>query len=513
MFTTFIFSLFLILQSNSDVTFHTNLFSDIVFPDISHKNKDSSVVRTKYVTVNFELLQSIETRNTEKNTIVLNLFDDVIYNVIFQHTEKRTLNSYTLTGYIDNEPNGHVILSVENDAIMGSIILPGDTTFKISYVEDTVHMISQVKAIKNLPCGAINLPASENNGNFEPNIRSDSIIDTIDVMVVYTTDARIGVGGTDAMIALINLAVAEMNTAFTNSQISAIVRLVHTAEVDYEDLESDASAYTDLDRLTVEDDGYLDEVHPLRDSSAADVVTLFKSKIIGYRGYAWVNSNERFAFNIVRCYDASAPYYIFEHEVGHNLGCGHTRVEGLKGTFDYSYAYWDHNDIPAWRTVVANYGGPPILHFSNPNVYYQGQPTGVDSSIVDSSADNARTINIRAPIVSDFRTKSSGINENPPDDIHFGFSLHQNNPNPFTTSTTISFILPYKTYVRLDIYSIDGRLIRNLVNKPLPQGSHIAVWDGKDKSGKNISSGIYFYRIASDNFIESKKLMLLRTID
>ncbi len=513
MFLIFIFSSSLILQPNSNVTLHTNLFSDIVFSEVFHNNRDSSVVRTRYITVNFELLQSIETRNLESDTIVLNLFDDRILDAIFTHIEKRALKSYTLTGYIGDISHSHVILSVENDAIMGSIILPGDTTFKISYVDDNLHMISQVKATKELLCGAINLPTSENNDIFEPTIRSDSIIDTIDVMIVYTTDARIEVGGTDAMLALINLAVAELNTAFNNSQISAVVRLVHTTEFDYEDLESDVSAYTDLDRLTSKDDGYLDAVHPLRDSSAADIVTLLKSRISGYWGYAWVNSNERFAFNLVEWNHATAPDYIFEHEVGHNLGGGHTRVEGLKGTFDYSHAYWDHNKPSAWRTAVSNYGGPPILHFSNPNVYYQGQPTGVDSAIVDSSADNARTINIRAPIVSDFRTRNSGINENPPNDIHFGFSLYQNNPNPFTTSTTIPFILPYKTHVRLDIYSIDGRLIRNLANKTLPQGSHIAVWDGTDKSGKNISSGIYFYRIASDDFIVTKKLMLLRVTE
>jgi len=73
--------------------------------------------------------------------------------------------------------------------------------------------------------------------------------------------------------------------------------------------------------------------------------------------------------------------------------------------------------------------------------------------------------------------------------------LHQNQPNPFNPMTTIRFDVPVGGRVRLEVYDVRGKLVRSLVDADLPLGSHEAVWDGKDASGRAMASGSYFARL------------------
>jgi hypothetical protein len=90
------------------------------------------------------------------------------------------------------------------------------------------------------------------------------------------------------------------------------------------------------------------------------------------------------------------------------------------------------------------------------------------------------------------------------------FALSQNYPNPFNPSTEIRFDLPVTTNVRLSIFNIQGQEIRTLINGNMEAGAQHVTWDGTDNSGKNISSGVYFYRISADKFSQTKKMMLLK---
>jgi hypothetical protein len=90
------------------------------------------------------------------------------------------------------------------------------------------------------------------------------------------------------------------------------------------------------------------------------------------------------------------------------------------------------------------------------------------------------------------------------------FSLLQNYPNPFNPSTTISFSLPVRSIVRIDIYNVLGRRIRNLIDKTLRAGSYSFEWDGCDDAGNAAASGVYFYRLKTSDFVQSRKMMLLR---
>ncbi|MEN8193169.1 MAG: T9SS type A sorting domain-containing protein [Bacteroidota bacterium] len=97
-----------------------------------------------------------------------------------------------------------------------------------------------------------------------------------------------------------------------------------------------------------------------------------------------------------------------------------------------------------------------------------------------------------------------------PDDILNTFELAQNYPNPFNPSTTIKFQIPHSTHVKIQVYNLLGEKVRTLVDEFLSMGVHYTVWNGKKDDGSFVSSGPYFYRIQTDNFNESRKMIYLK---
>jgi hypothetical protein len=94
--------------------------------------------------------------------------------------------------------------------------------------------------------------------------------------------------------------------------------------------------------------------------------------------------------------------------------------------------------------------------------------------------------------------------------VPVAFTLAQNYPNPFNPNTEISYDLPHDCHVNLVIYNVAGQRVATLVDGFQTAGQKIARWDGKDASGINVSSGVYFYQIKAANFSAIKKMILLR---
>ncbi|MFQ6114665.1 MAG: FlgD immunoglobulin-like domain containing protein [bacterium] len=90
------------------------------------------------------------------------------------------------------------------------------------------------------------------------------------------------------------------------------------------------------------------------------------------------------------------------------------------------------------------------------------------------------------------------------------FTLFQNYPNPFNPETEIRFALPRASHVMLRIYNTLGQEIRTLVDSDYPPGLHSVSWDGKDASGKDVTSGVYLYRIQAGKFSKVMKMSLIR---
>ncbi|MEZ4386164.1 MAG: FlgD immunoglobulin-like domain containing protein [Candidatus Krumholzibacteriia bacterium] len=88
--------------------------------------------------------------------------------------------------------------------------------------------------------------------------------------------------------------------------------------------------------------------------------------------------------------------------------------------------------------------------------------------------------------------------------------LAQNAPNPFNPRTTIEFALPTAEAVRLAVYSVDGRLVKILVDEVRPAGRHAVSWDGRDDAGRAVAAGAYFYAVQAGNFRQVRKMTLLK---
>jgi len=97
----------------------------------------------------------------------------------------------------------------------------------------------------------------------------------------------------------------------------------------------------------------------------------------------------------------------------------------------------------------------------------------------------------------------TNIKQNP--EIANVYNLKQNYPNPFNPSTTISFSLPKSDFVSLKIFNIAGKEVAELVNKNLSQGSYDVKFDAG-----NLTSGVYFYKLISGEFVTTKKMMLIK---
>ena len=90
------------------------------------------------------------------------------------------------------------------------------------------------------------------------------------------------------------------------------------------------------------------------------------------------------------------------------------------------------------------------------------------------------------------------------------FALHQNYPNPFNPETKIRFDLPVASNVTLKIYNTVGQEIFSLVNGYYESGFHSATWYGQNKFGNPVPSGIYFYKLTTDNYVQLRKMSLIR---
>ncbi|MFZ1947070.1 MAG: GEVED domain-containing protein [bacterium] len=88
--------------------------------------------------------------------------------------------------------------------------------------------------------------------------------------------------------------------------------------------------------------------------------------------------------------------------------------------------------------------------------------------------------------------------------------LYQNQPNPFSSATTIQYVLPAAGRVSLEVFDITGRSVSRLVDEDLPVGEHSAVWNGRDAAGHEVAAGVYFCRLAVGERVVTRTMMLLK---
>jgi hypothetical protein len=90
------------------------------------------------------------------------------------------------------------------------------------------------------------------------------------------------------------------------------------------------------------------------------------------------------------------------------------------------------------------------------------------------------------------------------------FALSQNYPNPFNPATTITYSLPSRGRVVLDVYDLSGRRVTRLVDEVQSAGAHALEWFGVNDAGVRVASGIYFYKLSTGKESITRKMILLR---
>jgi hypothetical protein len=103
-----------------------------------------------------------------------------------------------------------------------------------------------------------------------------------------------------------------------------------------------------------------------------------------------------------------------------------------------------------------------------------------------------------------------GVEERPNTLMPVAFHLSQNFPNPFNPETRIQFDLPVTSIVKLEIFNMLGQRVRELHHGLKPAGAYSVIWDGRNDAGRLVGSGVYLYRLTTDRFSMTKKMLLVR---
>ncbi len=377
-------------------------------------------------------------RQRRAASALFNLMDDAVFPVVFERTEP-SASGYSLAGRIADAAGGHVVLVVNGDMVAGRV-WTSEASYRIRAVDADLHVIEKIDPASAPPLAEPRIPSLGSRAQTPRKSRSAAQaqdgVAQIDLLVFWTPAARRAVRGLQPMQMRVNLMVAIANEAYAASGVAQRVRLVGATEVNYED-----AVVSDIDRLVDPDDDFLSEVHVIRDSYAADLVSGIVRFGSGLGGVAQLMTEPTadFAPSAFSLVGVHALETTLAHELGHNMGLNHDRyvVQAQRdelirvgllspdekiAVFPYSYGYVNQRAFsgasPCWRTIMAYpaqcYDAELIPidlpRFSNPDQNYpspDGDPLGVplDTPVTESEGPthSVRSLNEVRHVVASFR--------------------------------------------------------------------------------------------------------------
>ena len=351
------------------------------------------------------------------NRLSLNLFDDLTVTMTPAAVETiGPAQTSVLVGENDAATGGQSRFAQTSGVLYGVVRTSGRLHYEIAPVGGEAYVIREIDQTSypeehEVMVPEASLPRSADTAKAGTAADDGS---TIDIMVVYTPAARDAVGGTAAMASHIALGISETNQGYANSGLVQRFRLVYSGEVAYTETSFD-TALADLQSTA---DGRMDNVHTLRNTYGADIVSLLINNDdycgLGYLMTSTATDFAAYAFNVVY-YSCATGYYSLPHECGHNQGAQHERANAsLPILYSYAYGYQQTAASPPFRTIMAyncSGGCTRVNYWSNPDVSYNGYPTGVVST-AGNAADNRLTLNNTRTIATNWRqalSRAGGI--------------------------------------------------------------------------------------------------------
>ena len=385
----------------------------------------------------------------------LNLFADAEFEAVFERSTP-TASGYALTGRIEGESLGTVVLAVNGEWVAGTVWSPSGR-YAVRPLGGGVAEVRQLDPSALGRCGVGMDAAKGAEDPSHPGIggpgRSRPLGGTvsarsaplsgdfpeddgsvIDLLVVYPPFARRSAGGHLAMRALIDSDLALANEAYRASGAVQRLNLVGTVELRSRPVEQAMRIMPDfLDSLLDGSDGYMDEAHGLRNAYAADLVLAhWGHSTGGGRGFSIgpvigvALQMEDLSGDYAPLAFSVANTHAFAHELGHSMGLRHERAQDSENTpFPYSHGYVVRDLSPelpperegvGWQTIMAAFTDfdRGIPFFSNPNLRYPdgsgvviGVPGDAPSDRADGPADAVRSLNGARRVVANFRRSAS----------------------------------------------------------------------------------------------------------
>ena len=410
------------------IEFHSTAFSQ---PVKTGSNLIKEVVENNYQLSSLELentlryswvtLNSIE----NKQELRINLFPEYSFQGILLRKEDHPCGTTSYIYRLQDQTWGYFIISDTKGTKWGKLESDAGNQYIITPIKNqSLYLVKELGDTFQEETDCAILPPTpkylDQEGNQGFSIQQDGdfcdaastcSLKTVNMLVYYSAAARNSMGGTSGTQSAIATAVSEMNLINTNSQVDHNYSLVHAEETSYNE---SGSFSTDLGRLAGGDDGYMDNVHDTRDLYYADLVSLVL--ISGGCGIGYVNTSSTefspsagFHVASVSCMNTNKT---LAHEVGHNMGMHHDRYVAGSPTRACDWAFGYANPSQEWRTVMAynnqcsNAGTNCIRlpHWSNPDVNYNGHPTGI-ANTSSESANGAYLLNRVICDVANFRTE------------------------------------------------------------------------------------------------------------
>ncbi|KAL0248999.1 hypothetical protein GEMRC1_004233 [Eukaryota sp. GEM-RC1] len=370
----------------------------------------------------------------------MNFFPSESYSSTVRRVSSPIPGTTTVRGSINNLPLSSFTMSYCHNTVLLTCSIPElDQSFTVKSVPDTSYYLitKHQSSLQKRSCETLSPP----NSNKDLDLFSSSLPErhssqnsqsTIDLLIVYTPAARTWANNNGGLNNILAISVSNTMDSLEDSGVTGSVNLVHYQEVAYSE---SGNMCTDLERVTfhraydpfgweARSGGYfMEEVHDIRSRYSADLVALWTHDTTSSSaGVAWLLTTTQgfpfFSFSVTSVQYATRTD-VFTHELGHNLGLGHSIEQNFQpgpGIFAYSAGWRWETSGSNWYNSIMSYShgsffdngrtstGVPV--FSNPQLTHGGVATGDEEE-----GDAVRSLGITIPVVARYRNEiESSIN-------------------------------------------------------------------------------------------------------